>query len=77
MLHSGDWGEHLLAAGAICPVPGCGSLVIAYASKPIKETRPDWIFRCPHCEFEFSTVENERLFHSVPISWLRAGMSRA
>lgn len=79
-----NWGrkEPVLAAGASCPMPGCGSLAITYtlvagADHGGPEHGPDCTFTCPRCGFEFSAIQDELLFQSVPTSWLLAGVSRA
>jgi hypothetical protein len=79
-----NWGrkEPVLATGASCPMPGCGSLAITYTpaagtGHDRKERGGDCIFICPRCGFEFRTMQSELLFQSVPTSWLLAAVSQA
>jgi hypothetical protein len=68
-----------VAAGAICPMPDCGELVIA-----LKPTSADehglgkpWEFTCPRCELEFTVPEDELMFQSVPKEWVLARIQAA
>jgi len=65
-----------VAAGAICPKPECGALVIAFRATYF--ARPDhiqpWEFACLRCGAEFGVLENELVFQSVPKGWLLAGI---
>ena len=79
-----NWGrkEPVVAAGASCPMPGCGSLAITYTlaagtDRRSQEHGRDRTFICPCCGFEFITIQSELLFQSVPTSWLLAGVSQA
>lgn len=78
-----NWGRKVpvLAAGASCPMPGCGALAIAYtlAAGTDYGHAPgrDCLFICPRCGYEFATIPNELLFHSVPTSWLLSGIAQA
>jgi hypothetical protein len=79
-----NWGrkEPVLAAGASCPIPGCASLAITYTlaagtGHGSRRLGSDCVFICPRCGFEFVTIQDELLFHSVPTSWLLAGVSQA
>jgi hypothetical protein len=78
----GDWDERddVVAAGSICPVPECGTLVVSY--KPPEPTGRDnarsWCqFACPHCGIDFSVPEDELIFQSVPKGWLLARVQAA
>ncbi len=57
-----------VAAGAICPKPECGALVIAFRATYI--ARPDhiqpWEFACLRCGIEFVVPENELVFSRCP-----------
>jgi len=76
------WDEFSLAAGASCPVPGCGSLAISYSfiERVEEGTRMlslDWEFSCPRCGMEFVPPKDKLIFQSVPRSWLLASISHA
>jgi hypothetical protein len=79
-----NWGQKkpVLAAGASCPMPGCGSLAVTYTlaggtNRGSQEHDRDCVFICPRCGFEFTTIQDELLFQSVPTSWLLAGVAQA
>ncbi len=70
---SHDWedcdGE--LAAAAICPMPDCGALAVAYhptQSFGGQDAEP-WEFKCPRCGIEFSVPEDELVVQSLPKGW--------
>ncbi|HEX9111016.1 MAG TPA: hypothetical protein VF845_06020 [Terriglobales bacterium] len=76
------WEEHSLVAGASCPVPGCGAIVISYKSIARLDvaTRTcflGWEFACPRCGTDFVPPQEELYFESVPKDWLRASISHA
>jgi hypothetical protein len=78
----GNWDEcdEVVAAGAICPVPDCGALVVSY--RPRDRTGLDRAnscceFRCPRCGIDFTVLEDELIFQSVPKEWLLARVQAA
>ena len=77
-----DWDEHdeVVAAGTICPVPDCGTLVISY--KPPERTgridgKSRCEFTCSRCGIDFTVPEDELIFQSVPKEWLLARVQAA
>ncbi len=72
-----DWNEdaNLLAAGAVCPQPGCGEINFAYHDERGEAQRGTdrFDFQCSRCGGEFSIPEKDLLFHSVRREWLWAG----
>jgi len=79
-----DWKEEvdLRAAGAICPMPNCGALVISYepgdgGNEVQRKSAANWDFVCSECGTEFSAPAGDLLFHSVPREWLYSGVCRA
>ena len=60
--------EVLLAAGAICPMPDCGVLAVAYTSpdRTGRDNAEPWEFTCPRCRIDF-TVPEEELFFLSPV----------
>jgi hypothetical protein len=68
-----------VAAGAICPMPECGALVIAFRATSV--VRPDyirpWEFACLRCGAEFELGDNDLVFQSVPKGWLLPGVQLA
>ena len=71
--------EHdgLIASAAVCPIPDCGAMVIAYraldsVSSLTRGRNANWEFTCSRCGFEFLVPEDELIFHGVPGEWLRA-----
>jgi hypothetical protein len=68
-----------VAAGAVCPMPECGALAIAFRATYV--VRPDhiqpWEFVCGRCGAEFDVLENDLVFQSVPKDWLLAGIHLA
>jgi hypothetical protein len=82
MLHSWEREEPMLAAGARCPMPGRGSVAVAFMlaekrDNAGRERFRDWLFVCQRCEFGFRTNRENVLFQSVPESWLLGGVSRS
>jgi predicted RNA-binding Zn-ribbon protein involved in translation (DUF1610 family) len=73
-----DTNPDVVAAGASCPVPGCGALSIAYSensgSRRALRLR---LFTCPRCGYEFALPPNKLIFQSVPRDWLLARISEA
>ena len=76
-----EWEElgDEVAAGAICPMPECGALVLAFRAAHV--VRPDriqpWEFACGRCGTEFGVPDNELVFQSVPKGWLLSGFHLA
>ncbi len=74
MLHEWDEPDDEVAAGAICPMPDCGALVIAFRATCV--VRPDpllaWAFVCGRCGAEFDVPENGLVLQAVPKGWLFA-----
>jgi hypothetical protein len=64
-----DWDEHddVVAAGAICPMPDCGALVVAYTppDRAGRDNAEPWEFVCGHCGTEFVVREDELVLQSV------------
>jgi len=78
----GEEGDSLVAAGVVCPVPKCGSLVITYdpadsINAVTKRRVAVWDFVCPVCGFEFEASSDDLIFQSVPRHWLFAEVSHA
>ncbi|MBZ5656289.1 MAG: hypothetical protein LAO56_13545 [Acidobacteriia bacterium] len=76
------WEQHSLVAGACCPVPGCGALVISYQSTACLDEGTctcflGWDFTCPRCGTQFAPPRDNLIFQSVPKDWLLAGISHA
>jgi len=69
----GEEVDNLVAAGVVCPVPKCGSLVITYqpadSINAVSRTAA-WEFVCPVCGFEFEASSEDLIFQSVPRHWL-------
>ena len=76
-----DWEELTaeVAAGAICPRPGCGAIGIAFRPKYSARSGPVelWEFTCPRCQIDFMAPEQRFIFQSVPKEWLLAGIQAA
>jgi hypothetical protein len=71
--------EDEVAAGAICPMPECGTLAIAFRAAylaSLGHIQP-WEFACGRCDAKFSVPEDELVFQSVPKAWLLAGVHLA
>ena len=66
--------EEEVASGAICPMPDCGVLVVAFrVSSVVRSGHVGlWEFACARCGMEFVVPEGELVFQSVPRSWLMA-----
>ena len=74
MLHDLGEFDDVVAAGAICPMPDCAALTLAYRSADdagYGDAGP-WEFICPRCGFEFTAPEGDLIFQSVPKDWLLA-----
>jgi hypothetical protein len=58
-------------AGAICPMPDCGALAVAYGATDGvgREDAEPWRFTCPRCGIEFVVPEDELVVQSVPKEW--------
>jgi hypothetical protein len=76
-----DWEELTaeVAAGAICPMPGCGAIGIAFRPKYSVRSGHvgSWEFTCPRCQIDFMASEQQFVFQSVPKEWLLAGIQVA
>jgi hypothetical protein len=72
-----NWNDNseVLAAGATCPIPGCGEINFAYhSSSPDEQSVYDGLeFKCSRCGVAFITFDEDLLFHSVRREWLWAG----
>jgi hypothetical protein len=71
--------NEFFAAGANCPMPDCGEVNFTYH---IENENPEgipglWEFTCSRCGIQFTTVEEDLLFHSVRRDWLWAGSHSA
>jgi hypothetical protein len=65
----------LRAAGATCPMPGCGALAISYQpANSVNENRRastvNWDFVCSECGTEFTAPKGDLLFQAIPRDWL-------
>lgn len=72
----------ITAAGAICPIPGCGTLVVTYEPAEsiyaiTRRRRPSREFICSGCGAEFTAPEKDLVFESVPRDWLLAEICHA
>jgi hypothetical protein len=67
------------AAGAICPMPDCRALVVAFRGTSIvnHDHIGPWEFACGRCGIEFVVPEDELVFQSVPKDWLLARVTVA
>jgi len=76
-----EWGarDDEVAAGAICPMPECGALVVAFRSTSVisQDYIEPWDFACGRCSFELVVPEDELVFQSVPRDWLMASVTVA
>lgn len=79
-----QWKEDvdIRAAGATCPMPGCGALAISYeASDSLNEYRravtANWDFVCSECGTEFMAPKGDLLFRAIPRDWLFSQVCRA
>jgi hypothetical protein len=72
-----DWGHDVdvLAAGATCPVAGCGEINFTYhaSSADGPSICGGLDFKCSRCGADFITFDDDLLFHSVRREWLWAG----
>lgn len=76
-----EWAERdgEVAAGAICPIPDCGALAIAFRKtdgigRDLFEPQE---FTCPRCGIDFAMPRDELIFQSVPKKWLVARIRAA
>jgi hypothetical protein len=78
MLHDWKESDDEVVAGAACPTPDCGALVLAYRSSDgrgcIKPT--PWDFTCPRCGIDFTVCKDGLIFQSVPKDWLCEGVTQ-
>ena len=75
-----DVRDDVVAAGSICPIPDCCTLVIAYGPPNrtgLDNARPWWEFTCSRCGTDFTVPEDELMFKSVPKEWLLAKVQAA
>jgi hypothetical protein len=77
-----DEADSVVAAGAVCPVPQCGSMVITYhpadsINAVTRRYTTVWEFVCPACGFEFEASSDDLIFQSVPRHWLLAEVCHA
>lgn len=74
----GERGDEV-AAGAICPMPDCGALVVAFRATSLssQNTLNPWEFACGRCGIESVVPEDELVFQSVPKDWLLAKVQAA
>jgi hypothetical protein len=79
-----EWRQtaEITASGTICPVPGCGALVVTYGTVDsiygvTRRAREHWEFVCSECGAEFSARKRDLVFESVPRDWLLADPCRA
>ena len=72
-----DWNDDadVLAAGAACPLPGCGEVNFTYHMSGLEgqNIRDGLEFKCSRCGTAFITFDEDLLFHSVRREWLWAG----
>ena len=72
---SHEWDEQdEVAAGANCPLPDCGAMVVSYrlSDSMGRDDAEPWEFTCPRCGIDFTVAEDELIFQSVPKEWLLA-----
>jgi hypothetical protein len=71
--------DDLVAAGTSCPMPDCGTLLVAYRSpdRTGRDHVEPWEFTCPRCGIDFTVPEDEPIFHLVPKDWLLARVQAA
>lgn len=79
-----QWKEDvdIRAAGATCPMPGCGALAISYeAADSLNEYQrtpaANWNFVCSECGTEFMAPTADLLFQAIPRDWLLSQVCRA
>ena len=68
-----------VAAGAICPLPDCGALVVAFRAPSLisRDLIEPLEVACGRCGIEFVVPEHELVFQSVPKDWLLARVTVA
>jgi hypothetical protein len=68
MPHEWEERDDEVAAGAICLMPHCGALAVAYGQRTAWDvTTPlPWEFTCPRCRIDFAILKDELIFPSVP-----------
>ena len=80
------WQSHdepeIRANGAVCPMPGCGAVVVAYqAADSVNDLTARYgggcEFTCPQCGFEFTATVNDLIFKSIPRDWLLSEVCHA
>jgi hypothetical protein len=80
------WKSHdeseIRANGAVCPMPGCGAVVVAYqAINSVNDLSARYgggcEFVCPQCGFEFTATGNDMIFKSIPRDWLLSEVCHA
>jgi len=78
-----DWKVEvdIRAAGATCPMPQCGALVISYepadSLNSLGEPGGQWEFVCQECGSEFTAPAGDLIFQSVPREWLFSRICQA
>jgi hypothetical protein len=74
-----DDHDNVVVAGAICPMPDCAALVVAYrpSERAVLGRLEACEFTCPLCEIDFIVAEDELIFQSVPKGWLLASVHAA
>ncbi len=78
MRHEWEERDDEVAAGAICPIPDCGAIGVAFRPKYIRGGYAEpWEFTCPRCGIDFTVPEHELVFQSVPRDWLLARVHAA
>lgn len=72
-----DWNDNVdvLAAGAICPMRGCGEINFTYHSGNLHRLGVCYPleFKCSRCGLDFATIDDDLLFHSIRRECLWAG----
>ena len=74
MSHDWDERDDEVAAGANCPMPHCGAMVVSYRPSDSigREQAEPWEFTCPRCGIDFTVSDADLIFQSVPKDWLLA-----
>jgi hypothetical protein len=79
-----QWKEDvdIRAAGATCPMPGCGALAISYEAADslnayCRTSGGSWDFICSECGTEFMAPKDDLLFQAIPRDWLLSQVCRA
>jgi hypothetical protein len=72
MPHEWEELDDEVAAGAICRMPDCGALTVAYGATDGvgRDHSEPWEFTCPRCGIEFTVPEYELVLQSVPKKWV-------